>query len=213
MKQRRPNQPLSVRPSPSAAGRKGLALGCVLACAVLLAGCTMTLRDGARLKPLESNVFFENSQSARPLVDNTVARGYLWTDPELYRGQTADGQLVEVFPFEITPAILERGQERYNIYCSPCHGMVGDGQGLVVQRGFKQPSSFHIDRLREAPVGYYYSAITHGFGAMYSYASRVEPEDRWAIIAYIRALQLSQNATLSDVPPDLREDLLTGPER
>lgn len=213
MKQTIPNRPLSVRPSPSAAGRKGLALSCMLACAVLLAGCTMTLRDGARLKPLEASVFFENNQSARPLVENTVAQGYLWTDPELYQGVTRDGQLVDVFPIEITPAVLERGQERYNIYCSPCHGLVGNGQGLVVQRGFKQPSSFHIDRLREAPVGYYYSVITNGFATMYSYASRVEPEDRWAIIAYIRALQLSQNATLSDVPPDLRDNLLTGPER
>ncbi len=213
MKQRRLNQPRPVRPSWSAAGRKGLALSCVLACAVLLAGCTMTMRDGARLKPLEASVFFENDQSARPLVENTVAQGYLQTDSELYQGVTRDGQLVEEFPFEITPAILERGQERYNIYCSPCHGLVGNGQGLVVQRGFKQPSSFHVDRLREAPVGYYYSVITHGFATMYSYASRVEPEDRWAIIAYIRALQLSQNATLSDVPPDLRENLLTGPER
>ncbi len=185
----------------------------LLLAGLLLAGCQMNMRDDARLKPLEPSTFFEDNRSARPFVENTVSRGNLQLDPELYQGRTAAGEFVAEFPFPITAEVMERGRERYDIYCSPCHGRQGNGQGMIVQRGFKQPSSFHIDRLREAPPGYYYNVITNGFGTMYSYAARVEPEDRWAIIAYIRALQLSQNATITDVPEEQRDDLISGPER
>jgi len=116
--------------------------------------------------------------------------------------------LVDNFPSPITREILLRGQERYNIFCSPCHDRVGNGQGMIVQRGFRRPPSFHIDRLREAPVGYFFDVITNGFGAMYDYGDRVPPPDRWAIIAYIRALQLSQHATLADVPLEERQQLM-----
>ncbi|MDW8167442.1 MAG: cytochrome c [Acidobacteriota bacterium] len=132
-------------------------------------------------------------------------------DEHLYTGKVR-GQLAETFPFPITRSILERGRERYDIFCAPCHGRDGYGEGMIVQRGFRQPSSFHTDRLRQAPVGYFFDVITNGFGTMYSYASRIPPEDRWAIVAYIRALQLSQNARLQDVPPAERRRLTEGGE-
>ena len=179
----------------------------------LTTGCTMTMRNQPKFKPLAASEFFDDGQSSRPLVEHTVARGYLRIDTALYEGKNADGSYVDTFPFEITAEVMARGQERYNIYCSPCHGLVGNGEGMIVKRGFKQPPSYHSDRLRNMPVGYFYNVITNGFGVMYSYANRVQPEDRWAIIAYIRALQLSQHATLSDVPPGEREKLLTGPEQ
>src|SRR5262249_34943695 len=114
---------------------------------------------------------------------------------------------IEAFPFPMTREDLTRGQQRFNIYCSPCHSRLGDGTGLVVQRGFRQPPSYHIDRLKQAPVGHFFDVITNGFGAMASYATRVTPDDRWRIIAYIRALQLSESATLNDVPADERQNL------
>jgi hypothetical protein len=126
-------------------------------------------------------------------------------DP-LYTGQI-NGEYIDVIPLPVTQAFLRRGQERYDIFCSPCHGRVGYGEGMIVQRGFPSPPSFHTERLRELPAGYYYDVITNGFGVMYSYGSRVQPTDRWAIVAYIQALQLSQNATLDDVPPEAQEEL------
>jgi mono/diheme cytochrome c family protein len=165
------------------------------------------MRQQPKVKPLDQSDFFLDGQASRPLVVETVARGQQDLDKALYTGMNEDDTPVEAFPLEITREVIERGQERYNIFCSPCHGGLGNGQGMIVQRGFKPPPSFHTDRLREAPPGYYYDVITHGFGVMYSYASRVPPEDRWAIIAYIKALQLSQNATLDDVPPDQRNKL------
>jgi hypothetical protein len=173
---------------------------------VVIAGCGQNMRDQTKLEPFEANTFFPNSQSARPLVDGVVARGQLRDDELLYTGMVG-GQLSDTFPFTVTMDVLERGRLRFNIYCSPCHGQVGDGNGMIVQRGFTHPPSFHDDRLRQAPAGHFFDVITNGYGAMYSYASRVAPEDRWAIIAYIRALQLSQHATLDDVPPDQRGQL------
>jgi mono/diheme cytochrome c family protein len=129
-----------------------------------------------------------------------VARGQLQTDEHLYAGQV-NGEFAQTFPFTVTLETLERGQERYNIFCSPCHGLVGDGQGIIIEYGLREPSSFHTPELREAAPGYYFDLITRGTRVMPSYASRIRPEDRWAIVAYIRALQLSQNADLSDVPP------------
>lgn len=172
-----------------------------------LTGCALDMRHQPVVKPLEPSDFFQDGQSSRPLITEAVARGNLKLDKHLYEGKNEDDTPVDTFPFEITREVLERGRQRYDIYCSPCHGRVGNGQGMIVQRGFKAPPSFHIERLRQAPAGYYYDVVTNGFGVMYNYASRISPEDRWAIIAYIRALQLSQNATLDDVPPDQRGKL------
>jgi hypothetical protein len=165
------------------------------------------MRQQPKVKPLDPSDFFLDGHASRPLIEEAVARGHLNLDTQFYEGKNEDGTPIEFFPLEITPEVMRRGQERYNIFCAPCHARLGNGQGMIVQRGFKTPPSFHIDRLREAPPGYYYEVITQGFGVMYSYASRVPPEDRWAIIAYIKALQLSQNAALDDVPPDQRNKL------
>lgn len=175
-------------------------------CLVFIAGCGQNMRENAKIAPLEPSQFYPDEQSARPVISGTVPLGFARADEQLYTGR-AGGQLATTFPFTITRALLTRGQERYNIYCSPCHGLAGDGQGMIVQRGFSPPPSLHIQRLRDAPVGYFFDVITNGFGRMYSYAGRVGPEDRWAIIAYIRALQLSQNATLSDVSPEEQQKL------
>lgn len=178
-----------------------------LTCLLLLTGCWYDMRDQAKLKPLEPSDFFVDGQASRPLLANTVAQGQLDLDSRLYQGQNEDGTPVTFFPVEVTAEVMQRGQQQYHIFCSPCHGALGNGQGMIVQRGFKTPPSFHIPRLREAPPGYFYEVMTHGFGAMYSYASRIEPQDRWAIIAYLRALQLSQNATIDDVPAEQRNKL------
>jgi hypothetical protein len=176
---------------------------------LFLLGCRQDMHDQPRYEPLEGSTFFSDGRSARPLVEGTVARGQLRLDEHFHFGKV-NGKLVDTFPFPITKEILERGRERYDIFCSPCHDRVGNGQGMIVQRGFRPPPSYHIDRLREAPVGHFYDVITNGFGAMYSYADRLPPRDRWAIVAYIRALQLSQHATLEDVPTEARYQLETG---
>ena len=160
----------------------------------------------SRFEPLEKNTFFADQRSSRPWIKGTVARGHLRIDAHLYTG-IVDGNPAETFPFPITRDVILRGRERYNIYCSPCHGQEGDGRGMVVRRGMKQPPSYHIERLQNETPGYFFDVMTNGFGAMYSYASRIKPRDRWAIIAYIQALQLSQNATLDDVPVDVRQRL------
>ncbi len=178
----------------------------LVALAVSLSACRGGMSDQPRYEDLEPSNFFADGGSARPLPANTIARGDQVRDPHFTSGKI-NGEPVNTFPMPITMAVLERGQERYNIYCSVCHGMTGAGQGMIVQRGFPSPPSFHIERLREAPVGHFFQVITHGYGLMYPYASRVEPADRWAIIAYIRALQLSQNATLEDVPLAQRNKL------
>jgi mono/diheme cytochrome c family protein len=180
---------------------------CIIVCLLLLTGCWYDMREQAKLKTLGPSDFFLDGQEARPLLPDAVARGHLDLDKAMYQGMNEDGTPVDTFPIEITREVLERGYQQYDIFCSPCHGRLGNGQGMIVQRGFKAPPSFHIERLREAPPGYYYDVITNGFGVMYSYASRVPPEDRWAIVAYIKALQLSQNATIDDVPPDQRSKL------
>jgi mono/diheme cytochrome c family protein len=177
-----------------------------LCCLMLLAACGENMRYDSKLKPYEPDSFAPDEQSAQQVISGTVALGMLQDDVLLYTGKL-NGQLATTFPFTVTRAVLARGQERFNIYCSPCHGLVGDGNGMIVQRGLSPPPSFHQQRLRDAPVGHFFDVITNGFGRMYSYAARVAPEDRWAIIAYIRALQLSQNATLADVPPEERQKL------
>jgi len=171
------------------------------------AGCRRDMFQQPFSRPLEPSDFFQdNHMASRPLVDHTVARGHLDEDDAFYRGKIGTN-LVETFPFPITREVLERGRERFNIYCSPCHGRTGDGNGMIVQRGFPPPPSYHIDRLRQAPVGHFYDVITQGYGIMYSYAARVEPADRWAIAAYIRVLQKSHEGKLDDVPESERAKL------
>ena len=178
----------------------------VVTAALALAGCRQDMHDAPRYEPLEASTFFANGQASRTLVANTVPRGLLREDTHLNEGRI-DGQLATTFPMAVTPAVMQRGQERFNVFCSPCHGRTGSGNGMVVQRGFRAPPSYHEDRLRNAPVGYFFDVMTSGFGAMQDYASQVPVADRWAIAAYIRALQLSQRATLADVPADRRADL------
>ena len=172
--------------------------------ALWLSACQQRMADQPRYEPLRKSEFFEDQRSARPSVEGTVARGQLHDDEHLYRG-TVGGKPADTFPFPVDQRVLLRGEERYNIFCSPCHDQVGTGQGMIVRRGYPAPPSYHIDRLREAPVGRFFEHITKGFGVMPSYAQQVSPEDRWAIIAYIRALQLSQNARLADVPESQRQ--------
>jgi len=164
-----------------------------------LAGCRLDMHVQPKYLPLEPSDFFADGRSARQPVAGTVARGELRIDEHLYTGKV-DGKDADTFPFPITANDILRGQERYNIYCSPCHDYTGSGRGMIVMRGFPQPPSFHIDRLRQAPVGHFFDVMTNGNGSMYSYASRITPEDRWRIAAYIRALQLSENAKIEDVP-------------
>jgi mono/diheme cytochrome c family protein len=156
--------------------------------------------------PLRQSDFFGDARSARPLVAGTVARGQLRDDSVRYTGK-ANGSDVTTFPFPITASVMSRGRERFDIYCSPCHGRTGQGDGMVVRRGYRQPPTYHQDRLRQAPVGHFFDVITNGFGAMPDYASQIKVDDRWAIIAYVRALQLSEHATIADVPPAERGSL------
>lgn len=179
----------------------------LIALCFIVAGCRQDMHDQPRYEPLEKNTFFEDGRASRPFVEGTVARGQLRLDDHFYTGKV-NGQFVTTLPFAATKEVLARGQERYNIFCSPCHDRVGNGAGMIVQRGFRQPPSFHIDRLRQAQAGYFFDVMTNGFGTMYGYADRIQPKDRWAIVAYIRALQLSQNAALDDVPAEERRMLL-----
>ena len=178
----------------------------ILLTLVCLAGCRTDMHVQPRYNPLAASSFFSDGRSARPLLPGTVARDHLRANELLYEG-TVNGQPATTFPFPITRQDLERGQERFNIFCSPCHGRLGDGNGMIVARGLRRPPSYQIDRLRNAPLGHFFDVITNGYGAMYSYASRVPPEDRWRIIAYIRALQLSQQANFADLPEKDRQML------
>ena len=188
----------------------------------LLAGCSeQDMVVQPKFETYQENAFFADGMSARPLVAGTVARGQLRTDTAYYQGKTGEAY-IDTIPIRVfdpkakadSPEdraerrkILERGQQRYNIYCSPCHDRTGDGRGMIVLRGFSPPPTYHQPRLRDAPVGHFYHVITHGYGAMYSYGSRIPPDDRWAIVAYIRALQVSRSATLDDVPAPERPRL------
>ena len=172
----------------------------------LAAGCRNDMHQQPKYLPLESSSFFADGRAARPELAGTVAHGKLRTDELLYTGKI-NGVTADQFPFPITRADLERGRERYNIDCSPCHDYTGTGHGMVVQRGLLQPPSYHSEKLMKIPVGHFFEVITNGYGQMYSYANRVTPDDRWRIAAYIRALQLSQNATINDVPADQRQQL------
>ena len=178
---------------------------------IAVCGCRQDMHDQPRYRPLQASTLFADGRSARPYVEGTVARGQLSNDVVFHTGK-AGNQLVDTLPLPLTRALLTRGQERFNIYCSPCHGQTGEGNGMIVQRGFSRPPSYTSDRVRSQPLGYYFDVMTNGFGVMHSYASRVEPRDRWAIAAYIRVLQASRSATIEDVPVDRRGALLETPQ-
>ncbi len=216
---------------------------CIMASTFFASACSQQMANQPKYLPLRPSAFFEDGKSARPLVRGTVARGQLRDDPLFYTGRispemkmgsvpifapifvsapaaaapVAGGKIgpgyANVFPIAITREVLDRGQERFNIHCSPCHGRLGAGNGMIVQRGYRRPPSFHTERLREAPPGYFFDVISNGFGAMPDYAAQISPQDRWAIIAYVRALQLSQNATLADVPGEQRSRLAGGGQK
>jgi len=170
--------------------------------AMLLSGCGVRLdmHVQPKLKTYRESDFWNDRRSERPPIDGTVARGELREDSYFYTGKIGD-QDGNYMPFPVTREVLQRGQQRFNIYCSPCHSYVGDGNGMIVQRGFQRPPSYTDPRLLSAPLGHFYDVISHGYGRMPDYAAQVAPHDRWAIVAYIRALQLSQHAAASMVPP------------
>ena len=181
-----------------------LSLGALL---IFAGGCDRLRQDMGsqpKNKPLSPSEFFQDGRSERPVVENTVARDSVRED-ELYEPKESNS-----FPLAVDFALLERGEQRYKIFCSPCHGFQGDGNGMVAMRGMKHPPSYHQERLRQMPNGYFFDVATNGFGAMYGYSAQIPPHDRWAIVAYVRALQLSRNAPVADLPPDLRQKLLTG---
>lgn len=182
----------------------------LLAVGLAALGCRQDMHDQPKYKPFRSSAFFGDERSARPLVEGTVARGQLRDDPVYFTGKQG-GVPVDTLPVPVTPVLMRRGQERYGIYCTPCHGQTGRGDGIVVERGFRRPSSFHVDRLRNEKDGYFFDVMTAGFGAMPDYAAQVPVSDRWAIVAYVRALQLSANARLEDVPPERRAELAPAP--
>jgi cytochrome c553 len=171
-----------------------------------LSGCRQKMANQARYDPLEASDFFEDGMAARPRVAGTVARGELSGNPFFDTGKV-NGQVAEGFPMPVTVELIDRGQERFNIYCAQCHGRVGDGNGMIPSRGYRRPPSFHTQTLRTATSGHFFDVMTNGFGAMPPYGKMIPPQDRWAIAAYIRALQLSQNATVADVPADQRAKL------
>ena len=183
--------------------RRIVALGALLLSA---AACRQDMHDQPKYIPFRESNFFGDERSERPILPGTVARGHLREDALLYTGKV-NGADATVFPFSVDARVMARGRERFDIFCSPCHGRTGEGDGMVVRRGYRHPPTYHQDRLRSAPVGHFFDVITNGFGAMPDYAAQVPAEDRWAIIAYIRALQLSEHATLADVPQAAREQL------
>ena len=177
-------------------------------CALVFVGCGGTLRQDManqpRQNPLSPATFFADGRSERPLLDNTVVHGSLAED-DLFVPKDSNA-----FPLPLTQQLVERGKERYTIFCTPCHGLQGDGMGMVTLRGMKHPPSYHQDRLRNVPNGYLFDVITNGFGAMNGYSAQVAPRDRWAIVAYVRALQVSRNAHVADLPTSLKEKLMAG---
>jgi hypothetical protein len=179
---------------------KRLAAFGAMAATLVLAGCRQDMQDEPKFFPQRGTNFYADGRSVRPQVENTVARGQLHEDSYFYTG-LINGKEGDGMPFPATLEVLERGQERYNVYCTPCHSRVGNGEGMIVQRGYLKAGNFHTTRLQTAPLGHFFHVISNGYGAMPDYAAQVSPADRWAIAAYIRALQLSQKATQADVPP------------
>jgi len=176
------------------------ALPILLGLVAVTSACRLDMQVQPRINPLDKSNFFSDARSARPPVDGTIARGQLHEDAYLYTGKI-NGNPGDVMPFAVTREVLDRGRERFNIYCAPCHSRVGDGEGFIPSRGFaRKPPSFHIDRLQKEPVGYFYDVITNGFGIMPDYAAQIPVRDRWSIVAYVKALQLSQHAAATDIP-------------
>jgi cytochrome c553 len=175
----------------------------MLGATALITGCRQDMHNQPKFYPQRGTTFYADGRSVRPQVENTVARGQLHEDEYFYTGMTGTGNTMTegtTMPFPVTMEVLERGQERYNIYCSACHSRVGNGEGMIVLRGYAKAGNFHTARLQAAPLGHFFSVITNGYGAMPDYAQQLTPADRWAVVAYIKALQLSQNATEADVP-------------
>ena len=202
------NRLTKIAPRPRGAA---LLAGGLAATLLLAAGCRRDMYDQPKYEAYDASTFFKDGSSSRMQVEGTVARGDLEADGLYYTGK-ADGKDADVFPFEVTREDLELGRERYLIYCSPCHGRAGDGRGMVVRRGFSPPPTFHSEYLRKKPVGHIYGVITHGYGAMYSYAARIPVRHRWAITAYIRAMQYSREASVDDLTPFEREKLASPPQ-
>jgi mono/diheme cytochrome c family protein len=175
---------------------------------LVLAGCRQDMHDQPKFIPQRGTEFYADGRSARPQVENTVARGQLHEDSYYYTGMQ-NGKEGDAMPFPVTMEVLQRGQERFNIYCTPCHSRVGNGEGMIVQRGYRPAGNFHTPRLMAAPIGHFFNVMTNGFGAMPDYAAQLKPEDRWAVVAYIKALQLSQNAKSADAVPGAQIDSLS----
>ena len=173
----------------------------------LFSSCRQDMHDAPRYEPYERSGFFTDGRASRPQVAGTVARGELVVDKAFATGRGADGEFLAELPIELSAELLDRGEERYAIFCAPCHDRTGYGEGMVVKRGMTKPPSLHIERLRAAEVGYFYDVITNGYGVMYDYADKVKPADRWAIAAWIKTLQLSQYVELSDLPAEERQRL------
>jgi mono/diheme cytochrome c family protein len=193
------------------------ALAIMVMAALLAAGCFRGLPsdnppihaipdmdEQPKYNPQEASKFFPDGSAMRPPVPGTVAQGQLRQDSAFFEGRDANGQFLQIAPVHITPGLLERGQERFNIYCSPCHSRLGDGRGIMVERGYTPPPTFHSDRLRQIADGHIFNVITNGVRTMPSYSDQIRPEDRWAIVVYLRALQRSHNAGIQDVPEELR---------
>ena len=178
---------------------RGFAIACAAGALLLAAGCRQDMQNQPRMFPQRGTTLFADGRSARPQVEHTVARGQLYEDEYFYTG-LMNGKEADMLPFPVTMTVLARGQERFNVYCTPCHSRVGNGAGMIVQRGYKPAGNFHDAKRLAEPLSHYFYVMTNGYGAMPDYKAQVTPEDRWAIAAYIRALQLSQNAKLSDVP-------------
>jgi mono/diheme cytochrome c family protein len=174
-----------------------------------LGACRQKMADQPSYNPLENSNFFADGMSARPRIEGTVARGEISDNPFFDTGRV-NGQLTDGYPMPVTAAVIDRGEERFNIYCSMCHGLNGTGDGMIVRRGYRQPPSFHTPDLRGRKAGHLYDVITNGFGAMPAYGTMIPVQDRWAIVAYVRALQLSRNATVADVPPAELQKLQAG---
>jgi mono/diheme cytochrome c family protein len=185
-----------------------LALTMMLAAGIGSTGCRQDMHDAPRFNPLRKSDFYDDHRSERPLIEDTVARGWLMAD-DAYATGKVNGQFVAELPAAVPLSLdlLKRGEQRFNIYCAPCHSRTGEGTGIVVQRGYKQPPSYFDPRLVAQPLGYFYDVITHGFGQMPDYAAQIQPQDRWAVAAYIRALQVSRHATVADVPAAERPQL------
>ena len=186
---------------------RATALCGAFAATLVMAGCRQDMQDEPKFIPQRGTDFYADGRSARPQMENTVARGQLHEDSYFYTG-LQDGKEGNTMPFPVTLQVLERGQERYNVYCTPCHSRVGNGEGMIVERGYRPAGDFHTPRLIAAPLGHFFNVMTNGYGAMPEYAAQVAPADRWAIVTYIKALQLSQNAKPADAAPDAKVESL-----